>query len=192
MAKQEKASTIISRTGRIFFHSLLCALVIPPAASAGSLVGRKAASYIGVLKRRLTGSEYYAVVLERRNEEHVTGNRVDAVIFSPLARTFRVIRRLDQDHALVFNVSEGQTAPRVTAENFSFYQELIAENAMQPEVIFDKDGSELLIAYCGLRPCRVIWRRTKDGRLNLEVRKFLLQEESDVFLPVPNEPAPQL
>ena len=184
------------KTGRNFFlrcpavyAGLACALAVASAAHAQTLTGKKAAARIGDLKETLTGSEYYAVALERRNEDISTGNRVDAVIFSAFARTFKLIRRLDQDHALALNVTGGRQAPRVTAENFAWYRQLIEDNAMKPEVVLDKDGAELLIAYCGLRPCRIIASRKKDGRLNLEVRRFLQQREPDIFVPIQAAPA---
>jgi hypothetical protein len=156
---------------------ILMLFCLPAVCSAKTISGKEARRYIGDLKTSLTARPYRAVVLERRDPDPANGNNIDAILFDPHAGGYRYIRRLNADYRLMLNVHGGREAPVVTAENFSSFAKLIKDNGLTPYVIFDKINKESVIVYCGLLPCYIEHRETKDGSVLIDVRKNSHQEQ---------------
>ncbi len=148
---------------------------------AEELSGRRAEEYIGVFAEKFSGQKYAVLVLERRNRSFETGGMIDALVFIPAREgadnKYRFIRRLDEDYVLRMYIREGLAPVFVAPGDISRYQRLIKDNGLSPVVVRDKDGAEVLIAYCGLRPCSISWRKEANGGIFLQLYKTFRNEE---------------
>ncbi|MDD2703201.1 MAG: hypothetical protein PHC33_04265 [Candidatus Omnitrophica bacterium] len=141
---------------------------------AEQLSGRRAAEYISGFADKFTGRKYSALILERRNRSPETGGMIDALVFIPARGgaqgcTYRFIRRLDEDYVVGLYAAEGREFAAVTAGDIPGYRRMIKGNMMSAFVILDRDGTEEAVVYCGIRPCRIVWNRKRDGEVLLEI-----------------------
>jgi hypothetical protein len=148
---------------------------------AGELSGKRAAEYINGFAEKFTGRQYSALLLERRNRSAQTGGMIDALVFIPAREgsknhTYRLIRRLDEDYVLRLHTAEGREPAAVLPGDIPRYQKLIKDNMMAPFVIHDKEGAEIMIVYCGLRPCSIVWDREQNGEIFLEIYETFKNE----------------
>jgi hypothetical protein len=160
---------------RLLFCFILI-FALPLAGQATELSGKKAQDYIGNLSERVRKNSYSVILLERRNRDTITDAELDGIIFNPLGDKYHYIRRLDDEHSLKLNVTDGRQASLVSPNNISEYETLIKENKLDPHVILDKDGKELGIIYCSLKN-QITWSKNKKGEILLEVKDVFKREE---------------
>lgn len=180
------------RKRKLFVTVLFCAQVLclaPGDGFSANFAGKKARDYIGTLEEKLMSRPYYCVLLERRNRLPAKDFN-DAIIFTPLASGFRLIRRQDEDYRLLLNVADGDgRAPQVTRSDVARYRKIITADAMKPVVIVNKQGQELAIVYCALTPCYIYTDQRKDGAVSVELKGSMYDGQRDelILFPFPDK-----
>ena len=164
---------------RVYCIAVILLLSMTTACRSETISGKEAAAYIGDLSQRLTAQQHYAIVLERRDPDPVTNDRIDAVVFNASGGTYHPIRRLNGDYRLILNAPDGSAATLVAQKNISLYEKMIADNDLTASVVRDAAGSELFIVYCGLKPCYIEWNKRRDGSIVLGIhRRFVPHDET--------------
>jgi hypothetical protein len=183
----------------IALHRLVCIIVFAVAcltgisARAEELSGRQAEEYIQGFAEKYTGRQYSALFLERRNRSPRTGGMVDAVVFTPFPaengnNKYHFIRRLDDDYVVRLQSAQGKAPELVVSRDILRYQKVIKDNELSPFVVLDKGGTEVMVVYCGLRPCSISWNRRQNGEILLEVYETFKNREAredEFFLELP-------
>lgn len=168
--------------GTVFTVLLIVIVMTVLLSRAEELSGRRAAEYINGFTEKFSGRQYSALILQRRNRSTKTGGMVDAVVFIPSPgessnNKYHFIRRLDDDYVVRLHAREGKEPEVVAPGDISRYQKMIKDNDMSPFVVLDRDGTEILIVYCGLRPCSIAWKRKQNGEIIVEVYETFKDRE---------------
>lgn len=124
------------------------------------------------------------VALRRHQADAQEHRRLDAVVVSLDGAPVRVIRRQDDDHALLLRDPAGRAGARLTAAAAADYDRRIRKDHLEARTVTDGEGREIAAVYLPHR-----WRMTRHvderGRIRLDLEDPLSPARTAVFHPAP-------